>query len=182
MLFWNIRTFPGNPGLWEPWMEISAQNRWGTAHRPKSRGLVRGSIYYPDLHLNFRNQEWLCERALLTPTNMAANCINVQLLQKLQGEVRCYNSVDTITEQDQVTHYPTEFLNSLEPPGVGVTKPIFSVPLFPQFFQMIKAVFTCMISSSYLAGVTAAELRRHLANVNVIEIIWTILLLNQNFP
>ena len=83
---------------------------------PSPEALCEG--VYPDLHLNFRNQEWLCERALLAPTNMAANCINVQLLQKLPGEVRCYNSVDTITEQDQVTHYPTEFLNSLEPPGM----------------------------------------------------------------
>ena len=66
--------------------------------------------------------------------------------------------------------------------GVGVTKPIFSVPLFSHFFWMIKTVVTCMISSSYLAGVTAAVLRRHLANMNMIEIIWLILLLNQNLP
>ena len=39
-----------------------------------------------------------------------------------------------------------------------------------------------MISNSYLTGVTAAELRRHLANMNMIESILPILLLNQNFP
>ena len=44
----------------------------------------------------------------------------------------------------------------LLPPGVGVTKPIFSVPLFSQIFRMMKTVVTWMISSSYLAGVTAA--------------------------
>ena len=43
-----------------------------------------------------------------------------------------------------------------------ITKPIFSVPLFSQFFRMIKAAVTCMISSSYLTGVTAVELRIHL--------------------
>ena len=53
--------------------------------------------------------------------------------------------------------------------GVGVTKPIFSVPLFSHFFGMMKTVVTWMISSSYLAGVTAAELRKHLANMNMIE-------------
>ena len=62
---------------------------------------------------------------------------------------------------------------------VGITKPIFSVPLFSHFFGMIKTLVTCVISSSYLAGVTAAELRRHLANMNMIEIIWLILLLNK---
>ena len=67
-------------------------------------------------------------------------------------------------------------------PGVGVTKSFFSVPLFSHFFRMIKTVVTCKISSLYLAGVTAAELRRHLANMNMIESIWPILLLNQNFP
>ena len=55
--------------------------------------------------------------------------------------------------------------------GVGVTKPIFSVPLFSQCLKMIKRLVTCIISRSYLTGVTAAELRRHLTNVNVIEII-----------
>jgi ATP-dependent DNA helicase PIF1 len=30
----------------------------------------------------------------------------------------CYASVDTVTEIDQVTQYPTEFLNSLDPPGL----------------------------------------------------------------
>ena len=69
-----------------------------------------------------------------------------------------------------------------ERPGGGVTKPIFSVPLFPQIFRMIKTAVTCMISSSYLAGVTASALRRQLANMNMIESIWPTLLLNQNFP
>ena len=54
--------------------------------------------------------------------------------------------------------------------GVGVTKPIFSIPLFSQLFRMTNTVVTCMISSSCLAGVTAAQLRRHLANINMIEI------------
>ena len=52
---------------------------------------------------------------------------------------------------------------------------------FPIFSEWIKTVITCMISSSYLAGVTAAELWRHLANMNMIEIIWLILLLNQTY-
>ena len=61
-------------------------------------------------------------------------------------------------------HHP-----KLYTPGVGVTKPIFSVPLFSQFFRMVKTLIICMISRWYLTGVTAAELRRHLTNMNVIE-------------
>ena len=59
--------------------------------------------------------------------------------------------------------------NGSKPPWGGVTKPIFSVPLFSQFFRIMKTVVTLMISSSYLAGVTTAELRKHLANMNMIE-------------
>ena len=68
--------------------------------------------------------------------------------------------------------YPLDMLGQIkEPisPGVGVTKPIFSVPLFSQFFRIMKTVVTLKIPSSYLAGVSAAELRRHLANMNMIE-------------
>ena len=53
--------------------------------------------------------------------------------------------------------------------GVGVIKPIFSVPLFSQFFTMIETTVSCMIARSYLTGVTAAKPRRHLTDMNAIE-------------
>ena len=53
-------------------------------------------------------------------------------------------------------------------PGVGVTKPISSVPLFSQFFIIVKTYFSCYISRLYLTGVAAAQLRGHLSNINVI--------------
>ena len=52
---------------------------------------------------------------------------------------------------------------------VGFIKWIFSVLLFSQFFRAIKPRVTCMISHSYLTGVTTAELRWHLTNMNRIE-------------
>ena len=55
--------------------------------------------------------------------------------------------------------------------GVGVTKPISSVPLFSEFFSIIKTYVTYWISRLYLTGVAAAQLRWHLSNVNVIRII-----------
>ena len=56
-------------------------------------------------------------------------------------------------------------------PGVGVTKPISSVPLFSEFFNIIKTYVTYWISRLYLTGVAAAQLRWHLSNINVIRII-----------
>ena len=49
--------------------------------------------------------------------------------------------------------------------GVGVTKPIFSVPLFPRFFTFVETLVAYWISRPYLTGVTTAQLRRHLPNM-----------------
>ena len=45
---------------------------------------------------------------------------------------------------------------SIEAPGVGVTKAIFSVPLISRFFTIVKTLVTYWISCSYLTGVAAA--------------------------
>ncbi|QQP50759.1 ATP-dependent DNA helicase, partial [Caligus rogercresseyi] len=73
---------------------------------------------YPNLNENHANHEWLCERAILAPTNETVGSINSNLLKQIPGEERSYRSVDSVTETDQVTHYPTEFLNSLDPSGL----------------------------------------------------------------
>ena len=51
--------------------------------------------------------------------------------------------------------------------GLGVTKPIFSVPLFSTFSVIAKTNVSYWISRSYLAGVAAAQLRWHLSNMHV---------------
>ena len=55
--------------------------------------------------------------------------------------------------------------------GVGVTKPISSVPLFSEIFSIAKTRVSYWISRLYLTGVAAAQLRWHLSNINVIQII-----------
>ena len=55
--------------------------------------------------------------------------------------------------------------------GVGVTKPISSVPLFSELFSIVKTHISYWMSRLYLTGVTAAQLRWHLSNINVIQII-----------
>ena len=54
-------------------------------------------------------------------------------------------------------------------PGVGVTKPISSVPLFFTFSVIVKIDVSYCISRLYLAGVAAARLQWHLSNMNVIQ-------------
>ena len=44
--------------------------------------------------------------------------MNWKLLQKIPGETIKYLSIDTVVEENQAVNYPTEFLNSLNPPGM----------------------------------------------------------------
>lgn len=73
---------------------------------------------FPDLIQNYRNPRWLSERAILAPKNDAVNSTNKQLLKELPGMIHVYKSFDTTCAVEQVLNYPTEFLNSLEVPGI----------------------------------------------------------------
>lgn len=44
--------------------------------------------------------------------------MNQIILEKLQGEIREYRSIDTVVEPNTAVHYPQEFLNSLNPSGL----------------------------------------------------------------
>ena len=62
--------------------------------------------------------KWLSDRAILAPRNDVVELINTKILQKLDGTLHLAKSVDTVVDQDQVVHYPQEFLHSLQPAGV----------------------------------------------------------------
>ena len=53
-------------------------------------------------------------------------------------------------------------------PGVGVTKAPFVNFSVSKIFDPINVPVRLFASHSYLTGVTAAELRQHLSNMNVI--------------
>ena len=53
-------------------------------------------------------------------------------------------------------------------PGVGVTKAPFVNFSVSRIFDLVKAPVRLFKSHSYLTGTTAAELRRHLSNINMI--------------
>lgn len=72
---------------------------------------------FPDILKNFKNHEWLFERAILAPKNEEVNKMNDQIQLKLPGTVTQYKSINTVTDEDQAVNFPVEFLNSLEPSG-----------------------------------------------------------------
>ncbi|XP_046976432.1 uncharacterized protein LOC124542534 [Vanessa cardui] len=77
---------------------------------------LRNNVY-PGLEYNMKNREWLCERAILAPTNEIVGQINERMMSHVQDDVVEY-FVDIVMDSEQVTSYPTEFLNSLELSGV----------------------------------------------------------------
>ncbi|CAG9783784.1 unnamed protein product [Diatraea saccharalis] len=73
---------------------------------------------FPDLKNKINNEEWLFERAVLSPKNELVNKINNKVLDVVDGASRVYTSIDTVMASDDSTAYPVEFLNSLELTGV----------------------------------------------------------------
>ena len=55
----------------------------------------------------------------------------------------------------KITHCMASEVLAITGPGVGVTKPISSVPLISRFFNIAKTLVTYWISCSYLTGVAA---------------------------
>ncbi|RIA04389.1 hypothetical protein BRARA_K01375, partial [Brassica rapa] len=78
---------------------------------------------YPNFLQNYRDKDYLKERAVLTPTNNTVHEVNAYLLSKIPSQAREYLSSDSVEleatpDDDWTTHYPSEYLNSLEFPGL----------------------------------------------------------------
>lgn len=76
------------------------------------------SHVFPNIQNNITNNEWLCERAIMSPKNESVNKINNKILEVLVSEPKIYTSIDTVMSSDDSTTYPIEFLNTLELTGV----------------------------------------------------------------
>lgn len=65
---------------------------------------------------NFSNYQWLCERAILALRNDDVNNINCRIQDSFRDDHN--EQIDRFrSDQDEVVHYPIEFLNSPELPG-----------------------------------------------------------------
>ncbi|XP_031632403.1 uncharacterized protein LOC116346472, partial [Contarinia nasturtii] len=73
---------------------------------------------YPNISNNYKNHDWLYERAILAPKNDDVNQINHQILQRIPDSTAKFKSIDTVTNECESVNYPIEFLNSLEPIGM----------------------------------------------------------------
>ncbi len=67
---------------------------------------------------NFATPEWLCSRAVLCPTNEAAEEVNTFMTNKFPGEGREYRSSDKLTNESRHHQFPEEFLNTIRFAGI----------------------------------------------------------------
>lgn len=74
---------------------------------------------YPDVHTQYINHEWLgWERAILAAKNVDVDNLNLKIQQLLPGNLVSYKSIDTVCDAGEAVNFPTEFLNSLDLPGM----------------------------------------------------------------
>ena len=75
-------------------------------------------------HISLEDIPNLCDRVILCPKNKHALMVNEQVLQRLPAIETVYTNVDEVECEDgeDVSKYPTEFLNSLNPSGVPLHK------------------------------------------------------------
>ena len=89
-------------------------------------------------------------------------CRLQKTILRVSRNARTWEYVKTATRQkDHNPKWPRQEGQEDHAPGVGVTKPISSVPLFSEFFSIVKTHVN-YIDNLYLTGVAAAELRWHL--------------------
>ena len=60
----------------------------------------------------------LLNNAILTPKNKSVKKINNVAIQQFKGELKTYESIDTLELDEQSCNYPVEYLNSLEINGI----------------------------------------------------------------
>ena len=71
---------------------------------------------YENVEDNYLDENWLCERCILTPKNdnVYRYKINQNLLNKFPGEMKVYRSIDRVQKEEEVVDYPIEFVNSIK--------------------------------------------------------------------
>ena len=125
---------------------------------------------YPDLHNRYTNIDWLKERAILCSKNDSVNEVNNELLELLPVEPRVYLSVDKALDDHDGTHFPPEYLNSIEMSGLPqhelvlkVGAPVMLIrnicpPLLCNGTRLqVKKLFDSVIQATIMCGDNAGQ-------------------------
>nr|XP_022912381.1 uncharacterized protein LOC111423374 [Onthophagus taurus] len=97
----------------------------------------------PNITQNYKNHQWLSTRAILAAKNIDVNTINFTIQNGIHGETTTYKFIDTVVNQDEVVNYPTEFLNSLDLPGMPPHVLTFKIGVLIIILQNINPPRLC---------------------------------------
>ncbi|GFW41888.1 ATP-dependent DNA helicase [Trichonephila clavipes] len=67
------------------------------------------SKVFPNIQINYRNHNWLSERAVLAAKNKDVYQLNHFIQSSIQSDEIIYKSIDTVVEADDVVNYPSVF-------------------------------------------------------------------------
>ncbi|KAL0820723.1 hypothetical protein ABMA28_006552 [Loxostege sticticalis] len=110
---------------------------------------------YPDIHnISCKTISWFKERAILSPTNEQVDKVNNLILAKIDTPTQIYYSVDTVLGSEEAVHFPTEFLNSLNPSGLPNLNP---PKLCNGTRLLVKSLKTFIIECTILTGCGTGE-------------------------
>jgi ATP-dependent DNA helicase PIF1 len=70
------------------------------------------------VHRQYTNYEWLAEKSILAAKSVDVNKLNLKIQNLLLGDLVSYKYINTVSNATKVINYPTEFLNSLDLPGM----------------------------------------------------------------
>jgi ATP-dependent DNA helicase PIF1 len=73
---------------------------------------------FPNVHRQYTNHEWLTEREILVAKNVDVNELNLKVQHLLPEDLVSYKSINTVCDATETVNHPTEFLNSLDIPGI----------------------------------------------------------------
>ncbi|XP_069165478.1 uncharacterized protein [Procambarus clarkii] len=112
---------------------------------------------FPIIQTSYKNHDSLNERAILAAKNKDVYELNNIVQSNIQSKAVTYKSVDTVEEADEEVNYPTEFLYSLEYPGI------------PSHVRQLKIgvlIFVLRnIDQSKLCNTTSSAVKKLISNV-----------------
>ena len=93
--------------------------------------------------INRKNHKWLSERVIVTAKNKDVDDFNFVIQNQIIGTLHSFKSIDCVTNKDKVTNYPSEFLNSLDVPGLPPHNLQLKVGLVVMMFQNLNQPKLC---------------------------------------
>ena len=74
------------------------------------------NFVFENIHSNYKDAAWLASRAIIVPTNAAADESNTIITNTLPGDPKQYRSTDSVTGSEY--EYPIDFINNPNPSGL----------------------------------------------------------------